>query len=73
MVEMKPIMSELLTAFSFERKLASKPFIDTKTKWDVAQQPEVTEILTALPRKKIVLVVLIVLEKLRWLVYLQVA
>ncbi|RHZ52426.1 hypothetical protein Glove_461g58 [Diversispora epigaea] len=56
MVEMKPVISELLAAFKFERINATNSIIDTKTKWDIAQQPLVNEILIALPRKKIVLV-----------------
>ncbi|CAG8483886.1 5459_t:CDS:1 [Diversispora eburnea] len=56
MVEMKPAISGLLAAFKFERINATKLFIDTKTKWDIAQQPIVNEIIIALPRKKIVLV-----------------
>ncbi|CAG8716287.1 4645_t:CDS:1, partial [Funneliformis mosseae] len=56
MIEMKPILRELITAFKFTREKGAKPFIETKAKWDIALQPVVRELLTVLPRKNIVLV-----------------
>ncbi|CAI2166738.1 1022_t:CDS:1 [Funneliformis geosporum] len=56
MVEMKPILRELMTAFKFTREKDAKAFIETETKWDIALQPVIREKLTVLPRKGIVLV-----------------
>ncbi|CAG8536704.1 5563_t:CDS:1 [Gigaspora margarita] len=56
MVEMKAILPELLKEFMFTRIDETRPIIDTRTRWDVAQQPVEKEILNVIPRKKIVLV-----------------
>ncbi|CAG8513939.1 18119_t:CDS:1 [Dentiscutata erythropus] len=56
MVEMKAILPELLKEFIFTRMDETRPIIDTRTRWDVAQQPVVKEILNVLPRKKVVFV-----------------
>ncbi|RIB02854.1 cytochrome P450 [Gigaspora rosea] len=56
MVEMKAILPELLKEFMFTRIDETRPIIDTRTRWDVAQQPVEREILNVIPRKKIVLV-----------------
>ncbi|CAG8586746.1 4784_t:CDS:1, partial [Racocetra fulgida] len=56
MVEMMAILPELLKEFTFTRIDDTKPIIDTRTRWDIAQQPVSKEILNVLPRKKIVFV-----------------
>ncbi|CAG8800088.1 23689_t:CDS:1, partial [Racocetra persica] len=56
MVEMMAILPELLKEFTFTRIDDTKPIIDTRTRWDIAQQPVVKEILNVLPRKKVVFV-----------------
>ncbi|CAG8780593.1 18956_t:CDS:1, partial [Dentiscutata erythropus] len=56
MVEMKAILSELLKEFIFTRMDETRPIIDTKIRWDIVQQPISKEILSVLPRKKIVFI-----------------